>query len=259
MADVTSEPQVPSDTVLDEIPARALKFFGAVSSNLYIRSVLAKRGYDDAIHERGWSLVLQSAGFRRGAQLVMGRPEAMAAVVELDAWDEPNFRAARGALVTLPAQRDFLFEDLTAQTGIAAVASVTTFLNRLDELEKGADRKGTRKADQAAVEKLAARGIGPDVRKHLRGLLAQATNSPDSASLEPDEAKEAKLGKQKEEQRAAKIELWALFTEWSEIARADITRRDYLIMLGIAKRKKTEKKGKGKGKGGDGEGQGPDK
>lgn len=192
--------------------ARALKFFGAISSNLAIRAALAKRGYDESIHERAWALVLQSAGFRKGTQLVMGKPEAAAAVAELDAWDEPNFRVARAALASLPEQRDFVFEDLTAQTGIAAVASVTTFVKRLDELEKGEDRKATRKADQAALDKLASRGIGPDVRKRLRALIATATGSPDASALEPDPKKEEKLSKQKEEQRQAKIELWMLFS-----------------------------------------------
>jgi hypothetical protein len=150
----------PSDTVLDELPPRALKLMGAVSTNPYIRAVLAKRGY-------------------------------------------------------------------------------TLFLDRLDALENGEDRVPTRDADHAALAKLAARGIDSDERTRLRELLAVAQGSPttDEAppSIKPDPKAEA-------DRRQARLDLYAFFNEWSEIARADIKRRDHLIQLGLAKRKVAKKK-----------------
>lgn len=233
---------VPSDTVLDEVPARALKFFGGVSSNHPIRATLNQRGYSEAIHEQAWSLVLKSAGFRKSVTAGPQKPEASAAIAEIDAWDEPNFRVARAALVQMPEQLQFVFQDLEPQTGIAALASVTTFLDRLDELDNGKERKATRKADHAALDKLAERRIGPAERKRLRHLISIATASPDAADLIP--SADPKDTARKAEQRQAKIALWALYTEWSEIAKADIKRRDHLIQLGIAKRKAAKKKDK---------------
>lgn len=234
--------QSPSDTVLEEIPARGLKLLGAISHNPYIRATLARRGYTDATHEHGWSLVLKAAGYRKPVAESLERPEAAAAIAELDAWDEPNFRVARAALVLHPEQRDFLFQDLEAQSGAAAIASVTTFLDRLDELESGKDRKTTRKADQAALDKLAERGIPKEERGRLRKLLAVATGSPDPASLAPKAAAAAeKQAIAAAEQREARIALWAFWTEWSEVAKADIKRRDHLIQMGLAKRKAGKK------------------
>jgi len=193
-----------------------------------------------------------AAGFRRAASAALARPEAAAAIAELDAWDEPNFRVARAALATMPEQLAYVFDNLEPQKGVGAVASVTTFLDRADGLESSKERKATRKADQAALDKLAERGIGPDERKRLRGLLATATASPEAEALLPagtsDSAKEAAA---KAEQREAKIALWTLLSEWSEVAKADIKRRDHLIQLGIAKRK--AKKNTPKAPGGDGQ------
>ena len=236
----------PSDTVLDELPPRALKLMGAVSTNPYIRAVLAKRGYTDAVHERGWTLVLRAAGYRaptKGAP--PAPPAATHAITVIDAWDEPTFRVAKAALLgEFPEQAAFIFESLEAQTGVASVVSVTLFLDRLDALENGEDRVPTRDADHAALAKLAARGIDSDERTRLRELLAVAQGSPTTddspPSIKPDPKAEA-------DRRQARLDLYAFYNEWSEIARADIKRRDHLIQLGLAKRKVAKKKAAKKG------------
>jgi hypothetical protein len=236
------EMMTPSDTVLDEINGRGLKLLGAISSNPHIRRALSRRGYTDATHELGWSLVLKASGYRKPAGEVLEKPEAVAAIAEVDAWDEPSFRVARAALVTHPEQRSFVFDGLEAQTGAAAVASVTTFLDRLDELENGADRKATRKADHAALAKLGERGIDKAERVRLRHLLAVATASPEASGPTPQAAAAAeKQAVLASEQREAKIALWVFWTEWSEIAKVDIRRRDHLIQMGLAKRKAGQK------------------
>ncbi len=48
--------------------------------------------------------------------------EARAVIAELDAWDESNFRVARAALLQMPEQRDFLFQELRGMCGPRAVA-----------------------------------------------------------------------------------------------------------------------------------------
>src|SRR5947208_2460581 len=116
---------------------------------------LATRGYTAAEHRTGWDLLHAVAGFREGVVEVAPENEATRAMTELDAWDEPNFRVAKAALKHRhPEQHKFVFENLEPATGPAAVISVTTFLDRVDALEKGADRKATRKADLASLETL---------------------------------------------------------------------------------------------------------
>lgn len=148
---------------------------------------------------------------------------------------------AGAALATeFPDQHTFLFQDLEPQTGPGAVVSITTFLDRLDALESSKDRKATRKADEAALAKLSDRGITAKERTRLRGLLTVALGSPNADAAPPSIKASPKA---EAEQRAAKIELWTFYAEWTEIARADIKRRDYLIQLGMAKRKVRAKSG----------------
>ena len=231
----------PSDTILDETPARALKFLGAASTNRAIRAVLAKRGYTQADHDRGWQLTLEAAGYRRPAPVVLDSPAAVSAIAAIDAWDEPNFRVARAALAgDFPEQHAFVFQDLAPQTGVAAVASVTTFLDRLDALENGKDRKATRKTDHAALAKLSSRGIDDAERARMRKLLGTARGP--SAEVPADAEPVPEAGVDETEQREAKLALRRWYVEWREVARADIKRKDHLIQLGMAERKAPAKR-----------------
>ena len=220
----------PSNRILESTPARALKFLGAVSTSRAIQAAFFNRGYSKAIHDRGWELMFTASGYRQTRIGGMGSPAASGAVAELDAWDEPNFRVALAALGDeFPDQAAHVFEGLEPSTGVGAIISVKTLLDRLDHLESGADREATREADHAALKKLAARGITPEGRAHLRGLITAALGAPEPAVTDADAIAE---------QRAAKRALWGWLNEWSEVAKADIRRRDFLILLGLAKRKK---------------------
>ncbi len=238
-----------SEKVLDETSARALKFLGALSTNRVIRAVLAARGYTQAVHQAGFELVFAAVGYTRAADAAVDTPEATSALAAIDAWDEPNFRIASAALTAaFPDQHTFLFQDLTAQTGAASLGSVRTFLDRLDALEQGKDRKATHKADLAAIEKLADRGLTKEERARVRGLLAVVQDGPTDAEVAAH--KELEIEPESPAQRAAKVELRAWYVEWSEIARVLIKRRDHLIALGLAKRRIAEH-GKGGAKGGE--------
>lgn len=230
----------PSDTVLDEAPARALKFLAAMSTNAYVWAALARRGYSDAEHEKGWQLLFKATGYRKPLAPAVDRSEASAAIAEIDAWDEPTFRVSRAALAgPFREQCEYLFQDLEPQTGAGAIVSVTTFLDRLDALDGGdKSRAATKKKDHAAVAKLAERGITPEARKGMRKLLATALTAP------PELAPEATADGNAEARRAAKGELRQWYAEWSEVAKADLRRRDHLILLGLAKRKVKKKEAK---------------
>lgn len=235
----------PSDTVLQEAPSRTLDFVGAASRNRGIRAALQTRGYTQPVHEQGWELALKAAGYRRPAPIVLERPDAAKAIAAIDAWDEPTFRIARAALTgDFPEQSAFVFQDLTPQKGVASLAGVRTFLDRLDALESGEGREATVAVDQQAMAKLALRGITPEERAKMRGFLAVASGSssetPEGAlsSAEEDAAAATEL-------REARIAVWRWYAEWSDIAKAVIKRRDWLIQLGLAKRK-TKKSGEDK-------------
>ncbi|MEO7329314.1 MAG: hypothetical protein ABI193_12090 [Minicystis sp.] len=226
----------PSDRILEETPARTLKFLGAVSTNAHIHAALVTRGYSKEVHDRGWDLMLTASGYRKPRAVVLNDPAAAAAIAELDAWDEPNFRIALAALADdFPEQATFVFDDLEPSTGAGAIVSVKTFLDRLDTLESGKDRKATRKVDHAALEKLAKRGFPAAERARLRKLIEVGLGAPEPATTDAGDVPTKDTDPT--EQRAAKRALWGWLNEWTEIARAVIKRRDWLIQLGLAKRK----------------------
>lgn len=225
----------PSRQVLEELPSRSLKILSALSHSSILYAALAARGYTEADHQEGWDLLLQVTGFRRPPVAAAESTAARDAAVELDAWDEPNFRLIRAALDRRhPDQSLFVFEGLSASTGAGAVLGVATLLDRLDALEKSPERKATRKADQAALDTLSKRGITAAERARLRALVATAT----TAAKAEEEASDAASDPAPNE---ALLKLHAWYGEWSEVARAVIKRRDHLIRLGLAKRKKTPK------------------
>lgn len=167
--------------------------------------------------------------FPAGSIPVLDKP-VRDAVLELDAWDEPNFAVIRAVLENHHANIvEFLFESLSPKQGPEAVVVVSTLLDRLDALESGAERKATRKADHAVLETLAARGYSKEERARLRGLV-DLTQTVVVTNPISDEEREKTLGR-----------LYAWYNEWSSIARLALTRRDHQIAVGIAKRRKAKK------------------
>jgi hypothetical protein len=211
---------------LEEAPERTLKLLRGIALSLPIRAALSSRGYSEADHAEGWKLLTAASGFRAGSLDPMVDVEVRDAVREIDGWDEDGFRIVRASLQRRhPEQAAFLLDGIAAATGPAALVGVTTLLDRLDTLGKSKN-----KADHAALATLKARGIGEDERKRLRGLLKKAQSAP---AVEPTTNHAAAAA----DHAAALAAVRAWYEEWSEIARACVKRRDYLILLGLAKRK----------------------
>jgi len=182
--------------------------------------------------------MLKASGYKRSAALPNSDPKVRAALVEIDGWDENNFRVAKAALARKhQPQCDFVFNGLQASSGVESLAGVALFLERVDALENSPERKATRREDKAALETLAARGITPEERTRVKGLIKLASSAP---AVDPEPG--LSLAAAEEERIQALRELRAWYDEWSEVARAVVKRRDHLIQMGLAKRKR-EKKG----------------
>lgn len=224
-----------SARALAETPVKALMFLGAVSSSTAIREALLTRGFTQAVHDRFWRLLHDATG-----QQSLGRPstddQVRAAVAEVAAWEDPSFKIARAALsFDFPDAFTHVFTGLEAASGLGSLVSVMRFLDRLDELERSPERKASRKTDQAALAKLAERGITAEERARVRRLVlvAERSGGPE-ATPEPPPANETTDGL---------VRLRAMYDEWSEIARIVVTRRSDLIRLGLAKRRRSSTKG----------------
>jgi hypothetical protein len=233
-ASVTSGPDVTDDT-LDRSVARAVKFLLGVGTIADVRQALDARGYDDAEHARAWTLVDRVSG-RTSLVPPAVKPAASRSVDArraLEAWIAQNLPIAAASLqFSFPAQHAFVFAGgLEAADGADGVVAAQQFLARVEALggpKRGADRDG----DQKALAQLERRGVGADARAELRTLVAavqkgDATRTP-AAPVTAD--------------RADKRALYAWYTEWADIARSLVSRRDHLIRLGLASRRKPAKK-----------------
>ncbi len=220
-----------SRQTLEETPARTLAFLRGVGTSATIRAILGQRGYSPEEHAQGWNLLHKVAGYG-DAKTTLDSETAQQAIVTIDAWDEPTFRIARAALERLyPEQAVFVFTNLEPATGPAAVLTVRMFLERLSALENSPERVATRNEDLAALEMLAKRGITKEERQRMQGLLDVAQGL--GSVVESDAPSEARL--------ADLMALRAWYDDWTETAKTVITRRDQLIRLGLAKRKKSVK------------------
>lgn len=215
--------------VLAATPAKALTFLRAAATKVEIRAALFSAGYSTEEQELGWTLLQRASGYVPGVASQSDDTRARAALAEIDAWDEPGFRRINAALLRLhPDQHAFVFSGLESARGAGSVLGVSTLLDRLDQLENADERAATREADRAAIATLASRGITAEVRQHLRELIATAqTAAPPVFPSDPSV----------QDRDQALLELRAWYKDWSETARAVIRRKDYLVMLGLSKRR----------------------
>lgn len=236
---MTTADTAPSRQVLDEAPTRAVRLLKTLGTHLQLRATLAARGYSDDDHREGWRLLHAAAGFNPqaaapGAALAVPLDESVrAAIVELDATDEPLLRILRASLGRrFPEQAAFVLDGVEATQGAGAVVGVATILDRLDALAGDPARKKTRADDRKALDLVAQRGYAPERLKELRALVKKAQSSPDASSA----TAAAPAPADDPARVAALAALHAWWKEWSEIARAVIRRRDHLILLGLARR-----------------------
>jgi len=225
-----------SDDTLDRSVGRAVKFLLGVGTMGEVRLLLETRGYDDAEHARAWGLVDKVSG-RTSLAPPAAAPVASRTVGarrSLEAWLSQNLAIAAATLqFNFPAQHAFVFaEGLEADVGADGVVAAQRFLARVDALG-GPKRGAARDGDTKALAQLERRGVGAEARAELRELIdAVQKGDPKASPTAPVVAVD----------RAPKAALYAWYTEWAGIARSLISRRDRLIRLGLAARRKPEKK-----------------
>lgn len=216
-----------SDRVLEDTPARATRFLMAAGTSAPIQTALAEVGFTQTDHDEGWALVRAVPTILKVVPLPNAQAQAMN---ELDAWRGPTFAKARSALTRLhPHLIDFVFADVVESGGpFSAPLAVGKFLAHLNALENDPSRKHTRAADHAALATLAGRLITKEVRARMAVLvtIAEEAAAPTTVDTTSPEVRKNAL-----------IALHAWLTDWSECAKAVISRRDILIRLGIGKRR----------------------
>lgn len=171
--------------------------------------------------------------------------EAHKALLELDAWDEPNYANLHVILRRHdPNVLEYLFRGgLKPAEGLAAVLGIKTLLERFKRLQDGSDptRQDRREQDQATLALLAELGYTAEELDRLRALVAKAlTLVPPSEEelnriLTPDE--------EEEQQREHKVQLYLWYKQWSTlfINAGEKIPAKYLRRMGLSRRGRPER------------------
>jgi hypothetical protein len=151
---------------------------------------------------------------------------------DLHAWYASTYTLARASLAHRhPEQEAFVFGNLAIGDVAGAIVNAKLFLDRLDALHAGADRKATRKADRAALATLERRGVTKARREEGRARLAATLATMITSAPEPIDRTEA-------ERKLARLDAW--LDEWSAMARA-VLGREELIKLGVLRPRRVKK------------------
>jgi hypothetical protein len=214
-ADVTRE-------TLEDTPRRVTQFLIGLSRRPTALTLMASHGFTPADKKQGWTLLMKVGDLDTTEEVK--DEEVEQALAALDRWDEKGFRRVAIALYHFPEVRQTVMTGLTPKIGEEAAKGVAILLGRIERLKES-------KEGRAAYAMLAKRGIPDSELAHLAKLVAivQANDKPARPSRAA--ADEAYL--------QALIELRHWYLEWSEVARLVITRRDHLILLGLASRRTT--------------------
>ncbi len=224
---------------IDQLVTWGGKLLRAISIKPEIMQLMVGLGYSEAEHKEGWDLYLRMLGYMgAGANPIAAAPASTAqvqALTQIDRFDEPAFKRATAALGRLHSdQLAYMFGDgLAAKSGPESVGSVQLFLDRYAALRDGTDpnRADKRDADKAAATTLESRNIVTSaIEKELRAQIEIVKKpAPIPVPVQVSAPEEAL------QQAAAAFEIW--LSDWRATAQAGIQRRDYRIMLGVARRK----------------------
>jgi hypothetical protein len=232
-----------SNKDVDRMLEKGQRFLRTISRKPQIAVLMATFGYTEQDHQEGWRLYLKVMGAPEGEALLETydtAAEQKQAIVYLDLWDEPHFARAKAALKhRFSDQYWYVFHNLEASEGVAAVAAVNTYITRIQALRDGTDpdRAPHRKTDTAAVKLLESRRLaGTELEKELQGWISKAQGF----QLPAEPSKHLQAQEELLQKNAAAFQIW--LNDWRETARAGIRRRDYLIQLGLAKKRSKKNK-----------------
>lgn len=192
-----------------------------------VRALLAMRGFDDAALEEGWEAFDVASGRRLAYTAPFGQllaEDDTRKLIELiDGFENDWFPVANATLGRhFPRIRDEVFQNISQTSGPEVIVSVGTFLERIQAMETAPTAE-----TESALALLKQRGLTQALRRETRALVERVRRGSDVTLPEIDAASAAERDKAFE---AA----WAWYSEWRQIARTVIRRRDILIRLGLA-------------------------
>lgn len=220
-------PSKPSEWAVRELPARAATFLRGVGSHAAIRAALRSAGYGPRDHEEGLSLLCSACLYGTGGLDPAEDQPAREAAAAVERWAQTHVGRLHAALERLYPEALWIFASFDASTSGDTLLGVAQLLERLRTLEK--------EPEQASVlETLARRGFDSQERSRLEGLLARARRA-----AEPSGAEHLALpGEDAQDEAMLALQRW--LNDWSTTARAVLRRKDWLIRLGVTRRRRRE-------------------
>jgi hypothetical protein len=206
----------PSDSTLDQVPARALTFLITLAERPPIRALLYEAGFTFDDHEEGWRLLKTVGTFNPDIPAAPSRSAAKAAGDEICTWVATHFRRYEAALLRLHPAWAELFPDTDPRYPAACLLAVATLTEQL--------RHGEASRDASLQRTLARRGLTQDELTRLTTLVTTAQSATTVATAE--EEREAHVDE--------RIALYHWYRDWAESAKRFVKRRDYRVALGIS-------------------------
>jgi hypothetical protein len=208
----------PSDSVLAELPARAITFLRAIATRAPIRALLGEGGYGAEDHAEGLALLTRVCDYRDTSSPGTPPSRAQSAMAAIHDWVSTHFPRLRAALERLHPSAAGLFPDTNARHPEASLLALAQVIDRL--------RRGPESRDSALMATLERRGLVRAELQRLGELVEAAQSAAPSSPYTPDvEPRTDEL-----------IALYDWYRDWAETARRLIKRKDYRISLGIAGR-----------------------
>jgi len=205
---------------------RVLKLLIALR-NAHIAAALAQHGFRNADLDEGWTLLRNVT--RTRLDVSSESPNVDPYILRaLDVWENKWFVITEATLKRrAPEIHVRVFRNLSQTEGMAVIVSVSTFLERLEAIDKPEHEGGFGPAGKDARKLLAQRGLTKGVIAEAKLLLGKL-RKVDGPLPDLD-----KLAAQDEDFEKAEAALWNWYLEWSAIARRTITHRGYLRQLGF--------------------------
>jgi hypothetical protein len=218
--------QPPSEWALRELPARVAIFLRAVGTHPPLRVALKAGGYGASDHAEGLRLFAAACPYLDDAFDPTADRTARDAAAELEAWAKKHLMRLRTAMERLHPDVVALFPDRLPE-GAHVLLVVSTLLERLAQLE-------TEPNGAHVLDTLRRRGFDDELRRHLAELVRNAKHAEPPPSPSRERTEDATVPD------PALVALHRWYDDWAGTARAIVGRRDWLIRMGLADRRRPD-------------------
>jgi hypothetical protein len=208
----------PCRQVLVELPARVVLFLCAMGTHSGVRAAMQRGGYAQSDDREGWALLQAACEYRGDGPDPADDLPVRAAAIEAERWVARHFARLFNAVARLHPDALALFGGVEPPVHAKPVVVLATLLERVEQ------------APPAVVQTLSRRGLDVAERKRLREVLQQAQSTPATGHDRPVRVR-------RDEELLA---LYRWYADWATTARGVIDRKDWLITMGVAGRRRRE-------------------